>query len=669
MRVAITYGVVAWILIQVSATVFPQLGMPEWAAKLVTVLLLIGFPIALIITWAFELTPDGIKTTQHAREARGNDPASKSQQRGRNWISVAFAAGLPTLIFGVLTGVFYFKAKTAEETLAASQQAEFDRSIAVLPLTNMSPDEENAFFADGVHEDVLTNLSKIHELHVIGRTSTLQYRDTVKTLQQIGEELDVRYLLEGSVRRARNRVLVTVQLIDAQTEGHLWAENYSRELTDIFAIQAEIALAIAGKLHAVISPEEIEKIEYRPTENAEAYDAYVEARHLRNTRGPGAGPQRYQLLERAVELDPEFGEAWYLLAVETLTLRRREDTFFSSDEEQTNRAHEALREAERLMPNSPEVVFAQSQFLMKEDGDPQAAIDRLLDVLAIDPDFGDANFELSKLYQDTGRYLEAQRYAEATLRNDPIQAQTFRTLAILNMQMHNWERASYYLRQRANAFSLAFGNGEERANTIIRDELAADYLSGASPESLLKQVESAPNLENKWMWYWACGDPDGVIENTRPEEMNGFEISLYIRGTAATWANAVAHKIRGEEDKARDMLIDYRRTLAMPQFTGFWLPGKRLIAIVDAVLEEEKASMDQFDQLRIELADDPSPFRRLTIDVDRAIALAWLGRKDEAVAELDRLIKEPSNLSVHLLRHCLDFWPLRDLPATWKTLP
>jgi TolB-like protein len=280
----------------------------------------------------------------------------------------------------------------------------------------MSPDPENAFFADGVHEDILTNLSKIKELHVIGRTSTLQYRDTVKTLQQIGEELNVRYLLEGSVRRARNRVLVTVQLIDAQSEGHLWAENYSCELDDIFAIQADIAKAIAGQLQAVLTPEEIEKIEYRPTEVPEAYDAYVQARQLRVTRGPGAGDQRVRFLETAVELDPEFGEAWYLLSVETLALRggsQGQNPIFESEEDRMNRAHEALREAERLMPNSPEVLYAQSQFLMVEENDPQAAIERLLDVLAVDPDFRDANYELSNIYQRMGRYLDAESHAEA----------------------------------------------------------------------------------------------------------------------------------------------------------------------------------------------------------------------------------------------------------------
>jgi TolB-like protein len=344
MRVAITYGVVAWILIQVSATVFPQLGMPEWAPRMVTLLLLIGFPVALIIAWAFELTPDGIKTTQHAREDRGDEPVSKKEKRNRNWIAVGLAAGLPTLMFGVLTGVFYFKAKTAEETLAASQQAEFDRSIAVLPLTNMSPDEENAFFADGVHEDILTNLSKIEELLVIARTSTLRYRNTVKGLSEVGAELNVRYLVEGSVRRAANQVRVTVQLIDTQTEGHVWAENYDRSLDNIFAIQSEIAEAIADQLHAELSPEEVARIERLPTASQDAYDAYKQG---------SVDGGRLDKLYRATELDPTFAEAWAEIA---LLLYRDGDT----DEEGLERAHRALEQARRYGQGLPHIPFAES---------------------------------------------------------------------------------------------------------------------------------------------------------------------------------------------------------------------------------------------------------------------------------------------------------------------
>ncbi len=307
MRVAITYAVVAWLLIQVSATVFPQFDIPDWGARFVTLLLVIGFPVALIIAWAFELTPDGIKTTKAADEGREEAPVSKKQERKRNWLTIGFAAGLPTLIFGILAAVFFIKARTAEAEIDALEQDRYNKSIAVLPLENMSPDEGNAFFAGGVHEDILTHLSRIAELKVISRTSTLQFADVKRNLSDIGATLGVRYVVEGSVRRAEGHVRVTVQLIDAKTDEHLWAENYDRELKDIFAIQSEIAKQIASTVHATISPEESERIDQMPTTNLLAYDNYVKGRELVWTFDTVQRSREF--FEKALEQDPDFALA------------------------------------------------------------------------------------------------------------------------------------------------------------------------------------------------------------------------------------------------------------------------------------------------------------------------------------------------------------------------
>ncbi|HSH09269.1 MAG TPA: hypothetical protein VK995_02705, partial [Oceanipulchritudo sp.] len=320
-RVAITYAIVAWLIMQVAGLTFEGFGVPIWAFRFVVIMVWLFFPVALIITWAFELTPDGIKTTKTARQERGGAPAPEDQQRKRNWFTVFFAAAIPTLIFGSLAIFFYIKAprpETPEMVLAAPDTQESDMSIAVLPLGNLSPDPDNAFFAAGVHEDILTNLSKIKALRVISRTSTAGYKDTTKNLMEIGKELGVRYLVEGSVRRADNRVRVTVQLINARTDQHIWAENYDRTLEDIFAIQSAIATEIAEKLQAVISPEEVEQLEKLPTSNLEAYDFFLRFRQLQrdsDSVGP-AGDEKIALLEKAVELDPEYAEAWAQLSIE-----------------------------------------------------------------------------------------------------------------------------------------------------------------------------------------------------------------------------------------------------------------------------------------------------------------------------------------------------------------
>jgi TolB-like protein len=313
MRVAITYVIVAWLIIQVAATTFGSFGIPEWAFRFVVILLCIFFPVAIILAWAFELTPEGIKTAKVAQEQTERTEDSKSHAKKRNWFSFMFGAAVPTLIFGTLAIFFYFRASP----LVSPDQGgggsplgliESDKSIAVLPLENLSPDPDNAFFADGVQEDILTNLSKIEELVVISRSSTLRYREREQSLKEIGAELDVRYVVEGSVRRAANRVLVTIQLIEVETDAHLWAESFNRPLDDIFAIQAEVAKTIAGELRAVISPESKALIEYRPTENQEAYDLFLKHKHLVDTMRRQRS-EKAALLEQAVALDPAFAEA------------------------------------------------------------------------------------------------------------------------------------------------------------------------------------------------------------------------------------------------------------------------------------------------------------------------------------------------------------------------
>jgi hypothetical protein len=194
--------------------------------------------------------------------------------------------------------------------------------------------------------------------------------------------------------------------------------------------------------------------------------------------------------------------------------------------------------------------------------------------------------------------------------------------------------------------------------------LVADYLIGASPESLLRQVESSQQLNNKWMWYWACGDAAGVIQNTAPEEMNMSNEGIFVRRCLDAWANALAYKITGDEETARNILINLRdRALAQPNFRISQSAVLGRLGMVHALLGDQDASMAVFDQLRKSAAENSQDANWMDIEVDRAVALAWLGRKDEAVAELDRLIKEPTMLNVHLMRECLDFWPLRDHPG------
>src|SRR6185369_3828221 len=264
-RVAVGYAVIGWLIIQVAVTIFPLLDLPDWGQRLVVAIVLVGFPLALMLAWAFDLTPQGIQSTPTLPSDDG--PEYAKRHRRRNIIMLVGSGVLASAVAG------FFLLPRAVAT-------RMEKSIAVLPFENFSDKPENAYFADGIQDDILTNLSKIGDLKVISRTSVMAYRDKAKSVREIGKELGVSALLEGSVRREGNKVRVNVQLINATNDEHIWANNYDRDLTDVFAIQTDLAHVIADALQAKLSPSEKAQIERKPTENTEAYLAFMEANEL-----------------------------------------------------------------------------------------------------------------------------------------------------------------------------------------------------------------------------------------------------------------------------------------------------------------------------------------------------------------------------------------------------
>ena len=271
-KVAIAYGVVAWLLMQVASQIFPFFEIPSWAVRLVVLLLIIGFPVAVILAWAFELTPEGIK-----REEDVDLGSSVTRKTGRK---------LDFFIIAVLVlviGLLLFQRLHHNVPPAVSSSPE--KSIAVLPFENLSRDPDNAYFAEGIQEEILTRLAKIADLKVISRTSTQRYQSKPGNLAEIAKQLGVANILEGSVQKAGDQVRVNVQLVNAQTDSHLWAETYDRKLTDIFGVESEIAKGIAESLQAKLTGREEQALAVKPTNNPEAYDAYLrglafEARYL-----------------------------------------------------------------------------------------------------------------------------------------------------------------------------------------------------------------------------------------------------------------------------------------------------------------------------------------------------------------------------------------------------
>jgi TolB-like protein/Flp pilus assembly protein TadD len=304
-KVAVAYAIVGWLLIQVATQVFPFLEIPNWAIRLVILLTAVGFPVALIIAWAFELTPEGIKRTESADAAR-------QHSRGGVWIAV--------IVIGVALslGLFFVGRYTAFRTSSGAAERPAppvpEKSIAVLPFDNLSRDPDNAYFTEGVQEEILTRLAKIADLKVISRTSTQRFKSAPQDLRQIAKQLAVMHVLEGSVQKAADQVRVNVQLVNAMTNAHLWADTYDRKLTDIFAVESEIAKTIADTLNAKLTGAEARAIAKRPTEDLEAHELYLKGRFFWNKRTGADLQTAIQYFNQAIAKDSNYALAYAGLA-------------------------------------------------------------------------------------------------------------------------------------------------------------------------------------------------------------------------------------------------------------------------------------------------------------------------------------------------------------------
>jgi TolB-like protein/Tfp pilus assembly protein PilF len=299
-KVAIAYAVIAWLLMQIATQVFPFLEIPNWAIRLVIMLLALGFPIALVIAWAFELTPEGLKRTESA----DREPAKPS--RTKAWIYLVIVAT------ALSVGLFFIGRYTASKVSAGS--GSLAKSIAVLPFENLSEDKANAYFADGIQEEILTRLAKIADLKVISRTSTQRYPSKPGNLAEIAKQLGVANILEGSVQKAADQVRVNVQLVNAQTDSHLWADTYDRKLTDMFAVESEIAKGIAETLQAKLSAAEKQLITTQPTSDMTAYELYLKGHLLWGKRGGDNIRQAIAFYEQAIARDLKYALAYAGLA-------------------------------------------------------------------------------------------------------------------------------------------------------------------------------------------------------------------------------------------------------------------------------------------------------------------------------------------------------------------
>jgi len=300
-KVAVAYAVVSWLLIQAASILLPTFDAPPWAMKILVVLIVLGFPAALIFSWAFEITPEGI-----VRESEVESDQSITHHTGRKIVAVTIV--LAAIATGLL--VFQFLRARSTDSFRASETPISQKSIAVLPFDNLSRDPDNAFFTEGVQDEILTRLAKVADLKVIARTSTQRFKSTPEDLRDVARQLGVMNILEGSVQKANDQVRVNVQLINATTNSHLWAEIYDRKLTDIFGVESEIAKTITDTLQAKLSGSEQHAIAVRPTENTEAHQLYLRGRFFWNKRTGNDLKKSIDYFQQAAAIDPNYALAY-----------------------------------------------------------------------------------------------------------------------------------------------------------------------------------------------------------------------------------------------------------------------------------------------------------------------------------------------------------------------
>jgi TolB-like protein/Tfp pilus assembly protein PilF len=489
-RVAGAYLVASWLVIQVGATIFPIFGLPDWAERFVVWLVLIGFPLALFLGWAFDVTPRGLEPTPSL-------PPTSEGAIGLRRRNIGLLVGSGVLI-SAIAGFFL---------LPHAGAAKMEKSIAVLPFENFSGQPENAYFADGIQDDILTNLSKIGDLKVISRTSVMAYRKTQKSVPQIGKELGVSAILEGSVRRERDRVRVSVQLINAENDHHIWAEDYDRDLTDIFAIQTDLAQKIARELQAQLSPSEKTQITHRPTENGEAYLAFIEAHNLQaNVEEIGKLRQAQKLYERAIELDPNFVSAVANLSILHSWILHN----FEPTDAERDRARTYAQRALSLQPDCPEAHLARGYYLYYGERNFEGALGEFAIAQKGLPNNAGVYLVIGAIQRRQGKWKESTDNLETAVNLNPNDDWPRQNLYLNYQMQRNFKEAnrvidrglainpkSFILWSR-KAEAALFERGDltvaEGKLTSLDEEEANGKLKDLAPETLLNIMIAKANL-------------------------------------------------------------------------------------------------------------------------------------------------------------------------------
>jgi len=660
-KVAVAYAVVGWLLIQVATQVFPFLEIPNWMIRLVILLTAFGFPVALIIAWAFELTPEGIKRTEAADAAR-------QHSRGGVWIAVVVIAA--TLSLGLfLLGRYTAGHATPPQSETAPEVPE--KSIAVLPFSNLSRDPDNAYFAEGVQDEVLTRLAKIAELKVIARTSTQKYKSAPDNLHDVGKQLGVANVLEGSVQRSGDLVHVNVQLIRADTNAHLWAESYDCKLSEgVFAVEVEVAQKVASALNAKLTGAEEQALVLQPTNNPEAYDAYLRglAFDARSSYSGDATKTAIDSYERAVQLDPNFALAWARLS------RANANVYFRSGDTTVARrdaAKRALEDAQKLQPNSAETLLALGYYQYWVLRDYELAKSTFGLVRKALPANSEVLQALGAVTRREGSWDESVAYWEQALALDPRNPEllsnaafTYALLRQFPTALKLYDRALDLVPNDPDLMAIkatvyqAQGNLHEAAKLLmdVNAQTPSEVAFGAKLAQLRLErnhAEAIRLLQTRLAQFSFGSEMDRGVNQVLP---------------------ALAQRLAGDTTRARATAAQARDTLAALFKNQPDNPDlAAVMALAHASLEEKDSALKAAERATVLLPSSKDRVNGPAFEENLALIQAMFGETARAISTLTRLLQTPHSsfldgpeLTTAILK--IDpFWdPLRSDPAFRK---
>jgi TolB-like protein/cytochrome c-type biogenesis protein CcmH/NrfG len=597
-KVAAAYAVIGWLLVQVATQVFPFFDIPNWAVRLVVLAIVIGFPIALAIAWAFELTPQGLKRTEDV------DLAAQSRRKSYAWIYVVVIG----VVFSI--GLVFIGRYTARNTAGAARTEAAigslipQKSIAVLPFENLSDDKGAAYFADGIQDEILTKLASIADLKVISRTSTAKYKSKPEDLKTVSQQLGVATVLEGSVQKAADKVRVNVQFIDARADSHLWAKTYDRDMKDVFAIQSEIAQEIADSLQAKLSPAEATKLATAPTKDTAAYDLFLkgefEQRIANSTFRPESFDQAARWYKEAIARDPNFALAIAQLAI--CQLRRHWLTDPLSEAE-VMEAGRLAKQALTLAPDLPEAHVAVGLFHYYGFREYEQALTEFQRALELRPNYSLALQFIAFVHRRQGKWDRTLDELKKSIVQDPLDPYVQGGLAETYVFLRRWKEAEDTARH-----ALTIDPHEATAMRMLL--LSSLNRTGSAQEPLRLLATFPPD--------------DLLLPNT-----GMFDMVIGTRGEAFVLGRDFKAALKACETGAVATTNEWQRFAAKA--------GIRVLSgdVTGARSDAEKAR----ELLETRLREQPNDFRSLR-------ALSWvylaLNRKADAI---------------NIARHALDLLP------------